>query len=541
LESLKKALIESFEVPLSAIDQVFLDPEIQHLHDPFLMSGMDKAVAKIREYLPQISNIKDQKSKRIMIYGDFDTDGVTSTIILVQALTQLGAVVSYRIPDRTSHSHGLKKEIIDEIVEKQVGLLITCDCGINDHEEVAYAVSKGLEVIVTDHHDPDPKRFPREALAVVNPLLDHCAYPDQNLSGAGIALKLVQALLDPCELEPYLEMAAMGIIADCVPLRGESRIIAKLGLEALKDTGWEGLRSFFIEQEIDPDAINEETVAFHLAPRINAASRLGDVMMATQLFLGEPSKIDARWGYLHNLNEKRKVLTDQTLQEALEQVDETAACQIVFAPHWRQGILGLVASRISEKYTQPVLAVRQVDEYLVSGSCRAPEGFSMIEALRANEDLLLQYGGHAGAAGFTCKLSNLRTLEQRLKDYFAAQNIEKAALSLAALVNIEVLNMELVDFLNRLAPFGMGHQKPILGIEGLQILSVQPMGQSGDHFRLTGSKDDQVVELVGFFKGDWITQITPGEIHDVAFTVGDNYFQGERKIQLKLEDIRVMG
>jgi single-stranded-DNA-specific exonuclease len=372
--------------------QAFLHPALTDLHDPFMIKGMNDAVYRMLRAIDH--------GERIIVFGDFDTDGITSTAILVQALRDMGATVSYRIPDRNTQSHGLKKSHIDEIASKQTTLIITCDCGINDRDAISYAREKNIDVIVTDHHESNEERFPSDAIAVLNPRVLGCQYPEKNLSGAGIALKFVMALgskkfqgddlMD--FLEKFFEICAIGLIADCVNLSGENRIIAKFGLEKMHQTSWEGLRRLLTHCRIDPRNIDEQTVGFTIAPRLNAASRIGDVLVATQLFLGEDDLHAGRITKLNQLNQIRREMTQQAYRQSTSQVREGAAMQFLFHQNWNPGILGLLAGRYSEELDVPVVAASIRADGLLTASGRAPVGYQMATALQAQKSLFIHFG-----------------------------------------------------------------------------------------------------------------------------------------------------
>ncbi len=509
----------------------FLSPSLDDLHDPMLMSGMTQAVKRIQKAI--------EENERIMVYGDFDTDGITSTVILTQGLRDLGGNISYRIPCRVKDSHGLKKELIDEIASKEVSLLITCDCGINEYIETQYATEKGIDVIITDHHDPDPERFPETALAVLNPLQYNCNYPCKTLAGAGVAFKLIQALSisSPLNLSTFLPIAAIGLVADCVPLTGETRTIAKLGLKQLQNSQWEGLQKLLDFTDTDPNEINETTVGFTIGPRLNAASRIGDVTRAVELFLGDPVRHDERIQYLESLNEQRKQKTEETLAHAMTQLDENRSCQILYAPEWEQGILGLIGGRLCEKLDQPIIALRKTETGSLAASCRAPEGCNMIEALRSVDSLLGKYGGHDGAAGFEIQEKNISDLKKELDKHFKSQERIIPPLNITTSISGELVNEEVANFLNTLAPFGIGNPAPIFCFENVQILEKSWMGKSEMHFKIQGMKDHQIFEFLVFFRPEWFADIQPEKSVNIAFNINESYWRGERQIKLKLVDI----
>lgn len=518
----------------------FISPSLTSLHDPFLMHSMDKAVDRI---LLAIEN-----EERIVVFGDFDTDGIASTVILVDALRELGAKVSYRIPERNKDSHGLKKHILEDIAQKKVSLVITCDCGINDKNEIAYAKKLGMEVIVSDHHEPDDERVSPDAIAILNPKLAHCPYPEKNLAGAGVAFKLVSALGarsfdDPIKLanflEKYLEICALGLVADCVPLTGENRILTKFGIEKMKNTQWDGLQKLFKKSDIVPESLSVETIGFSIAPRLNAASRIGDVLQACQLFLGDPHKNFERLTYLDSLNEKRRLLTESSSQQALSQVDESLPFQFFIQKDWLPGILGLVCSRFAEKLNQPIIAATIDENNVLCASCRAPEGFSLVNALNScDPDLFEGFGGHDGAAGFRAPQKNLETIKQQLHKYFSETKKQEPKMEITAFLDASILDDSLIGFLNALAPFGIGNPKPIFGIKNLEILETRLLGKNQNHLRLLTTQKNNPIELMGFFLGDLFSSLPRGQKIDALFTVGENFFRGERKLQFRLVDAR---
>ncbi|MCK5460835.1 single-stranded-DNA-specific exonuclease RecJ [Candidatus Gracilibacteria bacterium] len=518
----------------------FFSPSLTSLHDPFLMHSMDIAVDHIL--------LSIEKEERIVIFGDFDTDGIASTTILVDALRQLGAHVSYRIPERNKDSHGLKKYILDELAQKNVSLLITCDCGINDKEAVSHAKKLGIDIIISDHHEPITESLPTDAVAILNPKLTHCTYPEKNLAGAGVAFKLVSALGerffdDPINLatflEKYLEICALGLVADCVPLTGENRILAKFGIEKMKTTQWDGLQKLFKKLDIVPESLSAETIGFSIAPRLNAASRIGDVLRASQLFLGEPHKNFERLTYLDTLNEKRKRLTEQCTQEAFSQIDHSLSFQFLIHKKWSPGILGLICSQFVEKLNQPIIAATLNENGFISASCRSPERFCLISALNTcNPNLFKTFGGHAGAAGFIAPQENLETIKNQLETYFSKTKQQEFKTTVAAFLNTEILNDSLTEFLNAISPFGIGNKNPLFGIKNLEILETHLLGKNKNHIRVFAIHENNPIELMGFFLGDLSEKLSRGQKIDALFSVGENFFRGKRKLQFRLVDAR---
>ncbi len=519
----------------------FCNPKLSHLHDPFGIWSMGCAVSRIKKAI--------KNKERIVVFGDFDADGITSTVILVDGLKKLDAQVSYRIPSRKDDGHGLKKYLIDEIASKDVSLIITCDCGVNDKEQVEYAARKGIDVIISDHHSSDKTKFPDKAVAVLNPNITQCNYPEKTLAGAGVAFKLITALaselLDVPEeimefLTPYLELVAIGTVADCVPLTGENRILVSFGLEKMKDSSWAGIETLKERSNIDSSGINTDTIGFAIAPKLNAASRLGDVLRATELFLGNSSQNYERLTYLDGLNEKRKILTQKHIKDAQLQLDKKSSFQFLIDPDWEVGILGLMASHISDKMSQPVFAGIEKSDNTIAFSARAPAGYSIINALNnCDSNLFLGFGGHDGAAGFQAKKENFDKIKNSLEEYFTKNKQKEISTVIEAIVSPQILNFELINFFKLISPFGKDNLQPILCLKNVKISSFNLIGKDQNHLKITGKVNNEFVEFIGFFWGELAQKIKSDRFYDICFTVSENIWNGERKLQLKLIDMRV--
>lgn len=506
----------------------------EDLRDPFLLNGMKKAVDRLWNAI--------EKQERIMIFGDFDADGVTSTVVLVHALTALGAKVSYRIPDRKKDGHGLKPYLIDEIASKGVSLILTCDCAVNDAKEVEYASDIGIDVIITDHHEPESHRFPKKALAVINPKLSQ-EFLDSDLSGSAVSFKLIQALGAKVKksqefFDRYAEICAIGVIADCVPLVGENRKLVQRGLQQMKTTAWPGLQQLLENAGVEAETIDEETIGFVVAPRINAASRLGDVRIAVQLFLGNEADHSKRVAYLESLNADRKLLTNQTVEEARSQIFPENSCQVVFDPSWDQGVLGLMASRYVQELGMPIIACTTNESGMICASCRSPEGICMATALQKSQEFLAFFGGHAGAAGFVMeKTTNFEQLKHSLNAHFESQEIPEKKLEIFANVPLQVLRNEVADMLDKKAPFGVGNRRPIFEIQNFLVTDVLPLGNSGEHFKIRGNQDGVEADFVAFFADSYIDQIFPGKYYDFACEFRRKYWRGNEQFEYKVVDV----
>jgi len=521
-----KAVQERFFLERLGEDEesVWRQPSWGDLSDPRLLKDMDKAVDRIQKAIAG--------KEKIMVYGDFDADGITSTAALVHALKSLGALVSYRIPDRVNDSHGLKIELIEEIATTGTTLLITVDCGVNDLPEVEFANSLGIETIITDHHKVDPDRWAYTALAVVNPMRPDCAFPYNNLAGVGVVFKLLQALKPDIDwLKPYSALVAIGSVADCVALTGESRRLVQLGLIELNKNHWPGVLALLESDEL----ITAETIGFQLAPCLNAASRLGQVQHAVQLFLGSNSGMSDRVEYLKHLNLERRELSQTYAEQAKKMVQPDKAVQIIFLETCPVGVLGLVASRIVESLGQAVMVLTRHPHGELHGSARAPKNLNLAEALESVAPLLNAFGGHAGAAGFSLEETQLIEFMEAMQTWFASIETPPPELIIAAQTESQWLNLDWKAWEDTLEPFGIGNTKPVWQINQLPLTELKVMGKTKQHLRLTF---DGTHEVVAFFADDLLPLLKTGASYDLAVRVSKNTWRGETKVQWQLVDIR---
>ena len=515
----------------------------QDIYDPFLLKNIDKALDRI------ITAIDTQE--KIMIFGDFDTDGITATSIFVHSLKQLGAKVSYKIPERAKDSHGLKNYLIDEIKETGSSLIITCDCGINDFKEVEYAVELGLDIIITDHHTPDLKRFPKKALAVINPQLPDCPYPNNETSGSVVAFKIIQALVVKLKklqktnivnfnsfLKPYLELAVVGLIADCMPMLGENKKLAKLGLEQLKNPQWLFLQKLFLDTSTHPESINEQTIGFTIAPHLNAASRIGDVRQAVLSFLGEDCKIEARLKHLQTLNNERRVLTEIAQNEAYEQLNLNQNYQIIISDKWGKGILGLVAGRLCEELQQPIIACRLEENGSISASCRSTDEVSIIEILNQVSEDLNAYGGHDGAAGFHTDMTQWKSLNQHLSEIFEKMATKTPEVLIFSELKASDISLNSYKKIRTLAPFGQKNPEPNFLLKNVKIINIKTMGENQNHIRIDILHENKPQQVVAFFAENLIPRFELDQELDLVVNLSENWWQEKQNLQLRLVDVR---
>jgi single-stranded-DNA-specific exonuclease len=522
--------------------QGFLAPDYRlGMHDPFLLKGMDAAAERI------VSAISEGES--IAVYGDFDTDGVTAVALLMQAITAMGGDIQPYIPHRVREGYGLNTEAIDALAASGVRLLITVDCGISNAAEVAYAATRGVDVIVTDHHTP-PETLPA-AHAVINPRQPGCEYPYKHLVGVGIAYKLVQALVrrglrSGLRGRELLDVVALGTVADMGPLTGENRVLVKAGLESLNETRRPGLRALVDAAGLAAGAIKSADIGFGLAPRLNAAGRLDDAVRAYQLLLAEDDAAALVIAAdLSQANRRRQDLTKELQQAARAGAETLGKLQhpVVFLddPTFQAGLVGLVASRLVDDLGRPVVMVER-GEQTSRGSARSVPGFNIVEALADSAELLVRYGGHAAAAGFTIETARLAELEQRLLAYAATHLPEEAltpALDIDAVVPLGAATWELYQQLEALQPFGQGNPQPVLMSERVRVIGAWPRGSEGRHLKLRlDAGNGTAVEAMAFKLGHLAPHFQRPRAIDVVYTLDRNDWNGNTTLQLNMKDFR---
>ncbi len=520
----------------------YLDPSPEKLCDPFLMKGMEQAVLRIEKAL--------QGQERILIYGDYDVDGITSTAIMVRFLRENGgAFVSYRIPDRMKDGYGLKASAIDFCKAEGITLLITVDCGITSCDEVAYGKENGVDIIITDHHEC--KAQIPDAVAVLNPKQTDCGYPFKNLAGVGVAFKLLHALVRHLGLEEkkflasYVDIVSLGTIADVMPLVGENRILVKHGLETLVHTENVGLNALMQQAGVD-GKITTGTVGFALAPRINAAGRIDEPGIGVELLLTE-NKEEATdmAAFLDETNRRRQLIEQEIFDEALALLaDENLAYEddlvlVLAKDGWHSGVVGIVASKITEKYNKPCILISG-DGKDSKGSGRSIHGFNLFEALSACGEHLLKFGGHELAAGLTLCNENIEAFRRAINEY--AREVTEPEdfiprLSVDTKLPISYASLNTIDKLSVMEPFGMGNPNPVFFCTNLTVTGIRTMGD-GKHLRLSLTDGVTLAQAVGFSMGDLAEKLNIGDVVDIAYHLEANVYRGERRSQLLLKDLR---
>jgi single-stranded-DNA-specific exonuclease len=539
ISPLAALVLSSRGIDTGAAAADFLACGAELLHDPMLMQDMPLAVQRIEQALEQ--------GETIAVFGDYDVDGITSTCLLTSYLKSRGGNVIAYIPDRLTEGYSLNTSALTRLRLKGAKLLITVDCGITSRKEAAFAKGIGMDVVITDHHECKDE-LP-DAIAVVNPHRPDCPYPFKHLAGVGVALKLVLALTPESRrsavLQEYVDLAAIGTVADVMDLRGENRAIVTLGLNQLAHTRRPGLEMLIQESGLADKTITSTSIGFTIAPRINAAGRMGCPEVAARLVLTEDRQEAAELAQqLCELNRERQLIEQDIYTqclEILEQQPELAEGAIVLAgDQWHQGVVGIVASRLTEKFSAPAFMIC-LDGGKGKGSCRSFGGFNLFHALEQCEDLLEGFGGHELAAGFTILEENIapfRAKMSRLMLEYAAEHQIKSTLKVdAQLQDASLLTLNNVDDLTNLEPFGTGNPQPVFSLTGVTVNTITPVGK-GRHTRLRISQGDLHFDAILFSCPPEETGLTAGGRADLAFNAQINVFRSNRSVQLTIVDWR---
>ena len=516
----------------------FLARELSALHDPFLMKDMDKAVERIMKAV--------SSGEKITIYGDYDVDGITSIAILYKQLTKMGVEVGFYVPDRMVEGYGVNRDALDKIKADGTKLIITVDTGITAVEEAEYAKSIGIDFIITDHHECKEK-IP-DVYAAIDPKRKDCPYPFKSLAGVGVVFKLIQALApnEPLEtlVDEYADLMCLGTVADISPLIDENRVIVTEGLKKFKTTKNVGLKAL-IDVSTNGKTITTSTIGYTIAPRINASGRLGCASTSVELFLTDDKEKAAELAEsLCHENTLRQQTVQKMFKEALEYIDEHPEIKdddIIVIPHenWHHGIVGIVSSKITEKYYKPSILFA-VDGDSAKGSGRSVNGFNLFGALEDSSDLLEKFGGHELAAGLTIKPENIEEFRKRINAFAkgATKNLNRIPeISLDAQIKVTYITLDTVHDINRLQPFGVNNPTPAFSVRNIKIHRISTMSD-GKHLRMTLHKDGKYLDAVGFGMGEYYNMFEEGDFIDVAFALDINDYKGFQNVQLILKDMR---
>jgi single-stranded-DNA-specific exonuclease len=522
----------------------FLSPTLDHLHDPFLLADMRRAVERIERALAG--------RERIAIHGDYDVDGITSTVILRRALELLGGDVVHFIPERLRDGYGLQPAAIDRLHGEGVQLVISVDCGIRATEATLRAREVGVDLIITDHHEPEGTLPP--ALAVINPKRADCRYPDKNLAGVGVALKLVQALCQRAGktrwLPAFVKIAAIGTLADVVPLVGENRVIAKLGLGSLSSGRHTvGLRALLEASGLSGKRIDSYQVGFILAPRVNAAGRMSTPDIATRLLLAnDESAIDEARALALQLNEenlRRQGEEADLVAQAKKAIETDPAIGahnvlVVGGEGWHRGVIGIAASKLVDQYHKPAI-VLSVDGVVAHGSCRSIPPFDMLDALERCADLFLRFGGHRQAAGLTMDAARVPEFRARINahaDAVLEPDHLRPRLRIDGALNLRHITPDLVEGLDAMAPFGLANPRPVFQAMPVEIVD-GPRPIKDRHLKMTFRQDGRSFRAIAWRAAERAAFLTENRAGvNLAFSLEQNEYQGETYLELSVADFK---
>jgi len=521
----------------------FFRPSLSDLHDPFLMKGMDKAVNRLNEAL--------HKSEKILVYGDYDVDGTTSVALMYGFLRGYTHQIDFYIPDRYKEGYGVSQQGVDWAAEHGFTLIICLDCGIKSADKVTYAIEKGIDFIICDHHLPDDD-VP-QAVAVLDPKQVDCPYPYKELSGCGVGFKLIQAFclqndIDQEEAYKLLDLLVVSIAADIVPITGENRILAHAGLRHLNGPqpmrpGLEALKELAaINYEMDISSI-----VFGFAPRINAAGRMGDAKNSVRMLLAQTKDDAFRMADIINESNKERRTKDTNItKEALQMIEEddflkSANSTVLFKETWHKGVIGIVASRCIEKYYRPTIILTQSNGK-ASGSARSVHGFNVHNAIESCADLLEQFGGHMYAAGLTLPVENVPAFRERFEEVVASTITEEQKIpqiQIDGKIELKQITRNFYNIIRQMEPFGPGNMAPVFVSECVYDTgSVRVVGDS--HLKLRLTQDGYYsIDAIGFGLSDYYSVISKGIPFDVCYTVEENVYRGVISLQLRIKDIRV--
>lgn len=514
----------------------FLNPTRNDFFDPFLMNDMDIAIKRIKKAI--------ENQEKVIIYGDYDVDGITSITVLKSFLKDVGLDVDYYIPNRLEEGYGLNKNAIDEIAKKEYKLMITVDCGISAIEEVDYANSLGIEVIITDHHEPGDE-IPK-ALAVVDNKRKDNKYPFRELAGVGVAFKVSQALAQSMNIREeeylkYLDIVCVGTISDIVPLVSENRVITKLGLKLVKQTRNMGLRA--IINSFGYSQINSTTISFGVAPRINACGRMGKAEQALKLLLSKDIyEVNKLTQELNSYNRERQEIEKEIFENVLTKIEQNNLAKnrtiVVGGENWHHGVIGIVSSKITEKYFKPSILLSFEKDGTGKGSGRSIPGFDLHEALMKCENCLEKFGGHSMAVGLTIKKENLEQFYKEFEKIAEENETENIVpiINVDAKIELDKIDKSVVEDLKQLEPFGEANKTPTFALKNIRIDSIRALSE-GKHLKLTLRENNQIINAIGFNIGELAEAYKIGDKIDIAGVLEINTFNGIDNLQINIKDI----
>jgi len=520
----------------------FLNPNYDKLHDPLELPDMERARGRV------IKAIKD--NEHIVVFSDYDCDGLPGAVVLSDFFARIGYEnISFYIPHRHDEGFGLNEEAIKEIAERGAKLLITVDCGIAGNKEVALANKLGIDVIITDHHKPNPV-LP-DAYAIVNQNREDSLYPFKGLCGAAVAFKLVQAIIarETFGIKPGMEkwsldMVAIATLSDMVPLLGENRILTRFGLSVLRKSPRPGLAAIFKRMNMDQSTVSEDDITFMITPRINAASRMGVPEDAFNLLRTKDYEEAERLAlHLEKINNERKGVVASVVKEAKSRLvsrEVISGVIVIGNPEWRPSLLGLVANSLVEEYERPVFAWGRSGDGTLKGSCRSYNGYDLFVLMSAASDAFIEFGGHSGAGGFSVTLESLTTLEERLSKAIPDLKASPVSIDSSLLdINMNDIGENLWDLVSSFAPFGMGNKKPIFKISQAEIKSIRQFGKENNHLEITFNGGNKEIKAISFFTDptSYSILLTPFSSVSILANLEKSYFRNRPELRLRIVDI----
>ncbi|MBC8414262.1 MAG: single-stranded-DNA-specific exonuclease RecJ [Nitrospira sp.] len=516
--------------------QTFISPPPSEMHDPFLMPDMQTAVSRLEHAL--------KSGEKVLVHGDYDADGVTSTALLVSVFRKLGIETEYHIPHRDREGYGVSLLGVKKAQQLGAGLIVTVDCGISSHEEIAAAAALGIDVIITDHHQPS--EIMPEALAIINPHRHDSLYPFKRLAGVGVALKLVQALKlhlksEVLHIEDYLDLAALGTVADAVSLTGENRAIAQAGIREMNRTSPRPGIKALKEASGVQNLIRSESLSFSMIPRINAAGRISDAAMVVELLLTEDKNIATRIALsLDQLNASRQEIEGKVFDSALAMIEREGAGHaiIIASSEWHAGVIGITASRLVEKFCRPVF-IFSIKGTLAKGSARSIPSVHLYDSLNACSSLLTRYGGHSQAAGISLDMDHFEEFKSAINKVVHAgmkPDEMQPVLEIDASLRFAELNYKLIKDISRLEPFGEGNREPVFASKDVEMTAWKIVGSK--HLKMDLMQKNVRMDSIGFSMGDKIETLETSSRFDIAYVPGINEWRGMKNIQLTMKGIR---
>lgn len=518
----------------------FLNPSITYLHDPFLMRDMREAVTRILRAI--------ELKEKILIYGDYDVDGTTSTVILKKALSIIGADVSYYIPERLKDGYGLRDDAMQMAKDSGYHLIISVDTGIRAQQAVEHARSLGLDIIITDHHIPE-EGLPR-ANAVLNPKRPDCEYPNKNLAGCGVAFKLAQALLMETGrkrfTESFIKIAAIGTIADIVPLVGENRVIAKYGLEGLRHPNNPGLRALLEVAGITGKSVSCFDVGFRIGPRINAVGRMAGASAAVDLFDAPDLETAMRLAVeMNEQNSARQQIEADILKQVMSKIEGDTALgdshvAVIAGEGWHRGVIGIVASKVVDHLHRPAIII-SIENGVGHGSGRSIQAFHLLDGLESCSDLFERFGGHSHAAGLAMRADKIDELRERLNKHARKVLTSEDLIPVIPTdchLPLKLASLETVEEITRLEPFGPGNPQPVFEAHGAQVVSA-PRVMKEKHLKFRVQQASRWLDCVWWGAGHRAADIFPGDRISLVFTISENTYNNNTQVQLTLRDMRI--